>query len=68
MLNFGFVARCDGSVLQSPNNGAVSIDTNSVQMKAKYSCGKNYELQGSEHSVCITPGVWYGGTPTCESK
>ena len=53
--------------LQSPMNGAVSVDDLSVDSVASYTCDTGYLLTGPAMRTCGGDGQWIGSEPSCQS-
>ncbi|XP_064397065.1 uncharacterized protein LOC135343945 isoform X3 [Halichondria panicea] len=51
--------------LVDPENGAVTVGSNTFQSEAMYSCNSGYDLRGSSTTVCQSNSMWSNGPPFC---
>ena len=51
--------------LDVPDNGNVSVSTESSKTKAVFTCDTGYTLKGASVTICRSDGTWDFAVPTC---
>ena len=51
--------------LDVPDNGNVSVSTDSTKTKAVFTCDAGYTLKGTSESICRSDGTWDFAVSTC---
>ena len=51
--------------LDVPDNGNVSVSTDSTKTKAIFTCDIGYTLKGTSKTMCRSDGTWDFAAPTC---
>ena len=64
----GVVAVIDCGELPPPKNGAVTFFPDVLGTQARFSCFRDYRLEGNPIRFCQADGEWSGTQPICVGK
>lgn len=56
------------AMLNDPDNGTVTIQSNRFEGEAVYSCELGFMIDGNDIRVCGANGMWSGSDPSCVRK